>query len=92
MRKKISKTGSFSCYNRRSKSNKIAHDHGIDYIERPADLSSDSTLMPEVITHALSHYSEPWDAVMVLQPTCPLRKTEDIDDAILLMDERRQNL
>ena len=68
---------------------KIARDRGVEHIERPAELSSDSALMPEVITHTLSHYAEPWDAIMVLQPTCPLRKAKDIDDAILLMHERK---
>lgn len=48
---------------------------------RPEELSSDTAGSYEVILHALKHYEEagkPYDAVVLLQPTSPFRKAEDI--------------
>lgn len=52
---------------------------------RPAALASDDTPTLPVILHALDTLQENFDAVMVLQPTSPLRTAEDIDAAISLL-------
>lgn len=49
---------------------------------RPPGLAQDDTPMLPVIRHALEMYKRPVDAVMILQPTSPLRITEDINKSI----------
>jgi CMP-N,N'-diacetyllegionaminic acid synthase len=51
-------------------------------ILRPPELAQDETPMLPVIQHALGVYNKPVDAVMILQPTSPLRLAEDINKAI----------
>lgn len=51
---------------------------------RPADLAGDATRMQDVALHALAAHprGDPFDYLMLLQPTAPLRTSEDIDAAI----------
>jgi CMP-N-acetylneuraminic acid synthetase len=57
-------------------------------IIRPLELAQDNTPTLPVIQHAVEQYikcisaARPIDAVMILQPTSPLRLAEDIDRAI----------
>lgn len=46
---------------------------------RPSELSQDDTPGIEVIFHALEALSEAYDFVVLLQPTSPLRNSDDID-------------
>lgn len=53
---------------------------------RPFSLAKDTTPMYPVIRHALEYLNnrgDKFDAVIILQPTSPLRSAEDIDKAIL---------
>jgi CMP-N-acetylneuraminic acid synthetase len=59
---------------------------------RPGELAADDTPAVEVVLHALKWLRrndryEP-DAVMILQPTSPLRRSAQIDEAIALLFER----
>lgn len=56
----------------------------VQTIRRPSSLSGDSVPMIDVLLHSLSVINESYDAVMVLQPTCPLRASNDIDYSINL--------
>jgi CMP-N,N'-diacetyllegionaminic acid synthase len=51
---------------------------------RPAGLAADDTPHSEVISHALAHIDGDYDYLVLLQPTSPLRRTEDIDACIEL--------
>ena len=53
---------------------------GVITLRRPADLAGDDTAMAPVVVHALD--THPADIVVLLQPTSPLRETNDIDDAL----------
>ncbi|MBA4388470.1 MAG: N-acylneuraminate cytidylyltransferase [Verrucomicrobia bacterium] len=53
---------------------------------RPAELAGDATPTLPVLLHALDHLTEAYDAVMILQPTSPLRQPGDVDSAIRLLD------
>jgi CMP-N,N'-diacetyllegionaminic acid synthase len=56
---------------------------------RPASLAADDTPMLPVIEHVLrwsDGLEQSWDAVCVLQPTAPLRRAEDIDACVSLLD------
>ena len=58
-------------------------------IARPSSLSGDSVPMIDVLLHTLSVIEENYDAVMVLQPTSPLRASNDIDSSINLFKNSR---
>ncbi len=47
---------------------------------RPAELADDATSMVDVVVHALEALGDP-GAVVLLQPTSPLRRAEHIDEA-----------
>jgi CMP-N-acetylneuraminic acid synthetase len=53
---------------------------------RPAELAGDDTPTLPVLLHALEQLHEAYDAVMILQPTSPLRTPGDIDSAVKLLD------
>lgn len=55
---------------------------------RPAELATDKALQIDAIRHALlalEAEGDVYDAVAILQPTCPLRLAEDIDGAVETM-------
>ena len=55
---------------------------------RPAELSRDDTPSVPVVQHVvrfLAEQGDHFDAICLLQPTNPLRRTEDIDGAIELL-------
>jgi CMP-N-acetylneuraminic acid synthetase len=57
---------------------------------RPEALSRDDTPSIPVVQHAirwLASQGDTYDAVFVLQPTCPLRRPADIDGAIELLEQ-----
>lgn len=58
---------------------------------RPAELATDTAKSIPVIQHALTWLKEnegqDYDAVLILQPTSPFRTTEDIENAIRLLEE-----
>ena len=60
---------------------RIAQHYGAEYLERPAELASDTAGLVEVCVHALEHARrqglEP-DAYCQLMPNCPLRRASDV--------------
>ena len=54
---------------------------------RPAELAQDTTSSIDVIKYCLENIKENFDYLMLLQPTSPLRTSEDIDNAINMLDE-----
>lgn len=68
----------------------IGRSLGIDVpFMRPVELAEDATATFPVILHAvtkLESIGEYYDAVCLLQPTNPLRRAEDIDNCIELME------
>lgn len=51
---------------------------------RPDALASDSAGSADVVVHALEALPEPYDYVVMLQPTSPLRDARDIAEAVRL--------
>ncbi|NPV89922.1 MAG: acylneuraminate cytidylyltransferase family protein [Firmicutes bacterium] len=49
---------------------------------RPAELAADETPGIEPVLHAINAIEERFDYIVLLQPTSPLRTTEDIDGCI----------
>ena len=54
---------------------------------RPAALSEDSASSADVLAHALDMCGDGYDLAVLLQPTSPMRATEDIDACIRLCAE-----
>jgi CMP-N-acetylneuraminic acid synthetase len=67
----------------------VGRRYGLDVpFLRPADLAQDDTPSLPVLQHAvrvLEEAGERYDAVCLLQPTAPFRRTEDIDGCIDLL-------
>jgi len=64
----------------------IATASGVDTIWRPAELATDESPTIAAVLHALKERSA-YNMVVLLQPTSPMRTTEDIDAAIRLAVE-----
>ena len=65
----------------------IAQEHGIIPIHRPPLLAQDTSLVYGAIIHAMSLIET--DYVCLLQPTSPLRATEDIDGCVIASQNER---
>jgi CMP-N-acetylneuraminic acid synthetase len=62
----------------------LAGEHGVEVLRRPAELAGDETSMLDVVRHALGELA-PIDALVLLQPTSPLRRAQHIDDCVALL-------
>ena len=61
----------------------VGRQHGIEVpFLRPAELATDTARIEDAIIHALDNFDGPYDYVVLLQATSPLRTAEDIDKTI----------
>lgn len=64
----------------------IARGHGAHAIKRPAELASDQSSSEDALKHALAMVragrSTPVELIVFLQPTSPVRASDDIDRAV----------
>lgn len=64
----------------------IAKQHGAEIpFMRPAHLATDQAATMDVVLHAIQFFEDagtPFDILVLLEPTSPLRETHDIDTAI----------
>lgn len=58
----------------------LAETWGGKVLDRPSELATDEASSEDVMRHALLVYPHDW--IVLLQPTSPLRTTEDIDGCI----------
>ena len=66
----------------------IAEQYGAETIQRPAELASDTATSESVVQHTvdfLSAKNEVFDVLVLLQPTSPLRTSNDIDNAFEIL-------
>jgi len=64
---------------------------GAIVVDRPVEFATDSSSVVDAALHALSvlEVSDgPYDAVMLVQPTAPVRTGKDIDEAIKLLENQ----
>ncbi len=59
---------------------------GLEVIDRPAELATDTAACEDVMRHVLKQLPN-YDYVVLLQPTSPLRTTSDIDHCLLMTKE-----
>ena len=50
---------------------------------RPKNLAKDSSKTEDAIIHLLDHIEDKYDIIILLEPTSPLRKIDDLDSSIL---------
>ncbi len=72
----------------------VARSYGADVpFERPEALATDIASQLDVVIHALGVVEEveavPYDCVVLLQPTAPLRTSEDIDHCIAKLESEK---
>lgn len=68
---------------------------GVFSVERPAALARDDSTTADAITHALAEWersgAQTPDVIMIAEPTSPLRRAEDIDEAFGLLQKSRSD-
>jgi CMP-N-acetylneuraminic acid synthetase len=68
----------------------VAEAHGADVIKRPDELAADTSLVIDAIKHAVlkvEEQGEKIDIVMLLEPTSPFRRAEDIEKCVQVLLE-----
>ena len=74
----------------------IAEAHGAQVIRRPAELAADTSLVIDAIKHAVLEVEEEGhdvDVVLLLEPTSPLRRAEDLESCIrVLLEEKADSV
>ncbi len=75
---------------------KISQEYGAKVpFKRPDILATDTSTRPEVIKHTIDFYKnelhKEFDYIIFLQPTSPLRDSNDIDNAITYMFEKQSD-
>jgi CMP-N,N'-diacetyllegionaminic acid synthase len=68
----------------------VARSLGVDVLARPTELAQDETPMQAVVEHALGELS--CEALVLLQPTSPLRRAEHVDEAVALLLETNADI
>jgi CMP-N,N'-diacetyllegionaminic acid synthase len=66
---------------------RISKECGVRVVDRPSDLADDTSKTVDAVLHAIAYLEGEdihSDIIVLLQPTSPLRNTEDIDAAIRL--------
>ncbi|PKV63226.1 acylneuraminate cytidylyltransferase family protein [Pontibacter ramchanderi] len=72
----------------------VVKHYGLDLpFIRPAELATDNATSEEVLKHAIQYYesiSKPYDYVVLLQPTSPLRTGKQIKEALDLINSETE--
>lgn len=75
---------------------KVARAYDVEVpFTRPAELATDNATNFAALSHAMKHFEaqgEKSDAVLMLEPSSPFTKPEDIDRAVEIMTERNASL
>lgn len=66
----------------------ISEKFGAEIIIRPDELASDTATSFDAIKHVVEN-KDYFDFIILLQPTSPLRKTKQIDEAVELLEKKK---
>lgn len=66
---------------------KVSDSFGAATLKRPAALAQDTSTSFDAIKHAIEN-TEKFDYIVLLQPTSPLRSSQQIDEAIQLLESK----
>lgn len=64
----------------------VARKYGAEQIKRPSEISGDTATSESAVAHAVEVIDEQIDNIVMLQPTSPLRKSDDIEKALKLFE------
>lgn len=65
----------------------VAKTYGVPVVRRPPELAEDTTPVTDVVSHFIAQTGADFDVFVLLQPTCPQRTGQDIDQAVILFDD-----
>ena len=60
----------------------IGKDYGAELIRRPEEFASDEASSESAVLHALSTFKKEPEIIVMLEPTAPLRKIDDLSNAV----------
>ena len=60
----------------------ISRKLGSDTILRPKNISGDNSTTESAINHCINYYKNNFEVIILLPPTSPLRKKDDLDNAL----------
>ena len=66
----------------------IGEKYGAQIIKRPSEFAQDNSKSEDAILHAIKVIDKDIDTITMLEPTAPLRKINDIDDALNMFFEK----
>ncbi|MEM0333672.1 MAG: acylneuraminate cytidylyltransferase family protein [Candidatus Aenigmatarchaeota archaeon] len=67
----------------------ISKQYGVDLIERPDILASDTAKTVDVVWHVIQMLNQYYEYIILLQPTSPLRINKHIDESIEILYTRK---
>lgn len=68
----------------------VAQEYQCDVIVRPAALADDTSNVVTAVEHVLQNVKEPYDIIVLLQPTSPLRTGQDLDNVIAILENNTE--
>ena len=70
---------------------KICKDQNIKFARRPENLAQDNSTMHDTIIDFVNNSKIDFDALMILQPTSPLRDSNDINKSIKIFNKHKSD-
>jgi len=67
----------------------IAQYYGSEIIKRPEHLAEDTSNVISAVEHSLQQLNDNYDLIVLLQPTSPLRTSNDLDNIISILEENK---
>ena len=61
----------------------------IEVVKRPSELAEDDSNVVTAVTYTYDYLKEDFDAIVLLQPTAPLRTSADLDAVIDLLEKNK---
>jgi CMP-N,N'-diacetyllegionaminic acid synthase len=65
----------------------IAKNFDTEVIQRPLDLATDTSNVVTAVEYTYEFLNEKFDIIVLLQPTSPLRSSEDLDAIVTLLEQ-----
>ena len=66
-----------------------ANQYPIEVVKRPSELAEDDSNVVTAVTYTYDYLKEDFDAIVLLQPTAPLRTSADLDAVIDLLEKNK---
>lgn len=66
---------------------KVAANYQVEMIKRPTALATDTSNVVTAVEYTYEFLNEKFDIIVLLQPTSPLRSSEDLDAIVTLLEQ-----